>query len=522
MEDSFEDLSRNIANDFLRDIVFIDECAYKSDAEQPGIPVNAFDASEVSTTFCRAGKICAIYAPKKDTDINICIEAVKKADAVVLDWNLQLDQTMEYNPMADAKDDERGQYTKEIIDKILEDAGESKMKLIIVYTGESDLSGICGEISKMPYSLGFDRKELACTKRNVRILVRAKEMVHYEHNNELKDKVVSYEDLPTVISGEFAKLTMGLLSNYALRAITTIRDNTSNILGVFSKDIDAAYLGHYISVDNSEEAVVMLSDIFGSAITDLINANKIDMMPWIESWIDYHMLKEDRRVQIAGQSIKVNSDHLKLLVKDTSLDLKAKFQTVTNKEIGKEKIKREAIRLFSDNGDIQTPNYKFAQLIQHKDLFAIHNNAKHTLSTGTIVRYIPNDQATEKDMYLLCIQQRCDSVRIKGERTFLFLPLKESAQGEAIVINHKKHLVVDNQSYALKLYQFQPTESETQITTTVTDAGICVFKDCSGNLFEWIAELKELYAQHIVATYAAELSRVGVNNSEWMRLGGNS
>lgn len=35
--------------------------------------------------------------------------------------------------------------------------------------------------------------------------------------------------------------------------------------------------------------------------------------------------------------------------------------------------------------------------------------------------------------------------------------------------------------------------------------------------FEWILDLKDLHAQRIVADYAATLSRVGLNESEWLR-----
>lgn len=522
MEDSFEGLSRNIANDFLRDIVFIDECAYcadKPDAEQSGILVNAFNASEVSTAFCRAGKICAIYAPKKDTDINICIEAVKKADAVVLDWNLKLEQTMAYNPMEDAKDDERGQYTKKIIDKILEDAGDSKMKLIIVYTGESNLDDINGQICKefSKYNLRKTEQDIICCKKNIRIVVRAKDTAHFNHVEQYRDKIVKYEALPEEIVRQFAQLTIGLLSNYALAVITIIRNNISNILGVFSRDIDAAFLGHYVSVDNSDDAVFMLSELFGAAISDLIKSENIKIKLWIELWIDY-FASDNRNISLAGKSINVTPDFLKSILRIPNGELYKKIQA-TGLEVPKHKepgYKKEAIRLFSSDLDTETSNYKLAQLIQHKNIFSSVQTI-HKLSAGTIVKLAKNNT----DRYLLCIQQRCDSVRLSdGERrNFLFLPLEEEETGgEAIVVNMHKHLMLNKKSYALELYTFSG-EAATQVMTQNRD-GKMVFVDVDDNLFEWVAELKELFAQHLVAMYAAELSRVGVDNSEWIRLMG--
>ena len=518
MEDSFIILSRKITNNFLRDIVFIDERAYspiQPNGERQDVHVNDFDASTVSASFCKNGKICAIYAPQKDTDIDSCTDAVKKADAVVLDWNLQLEQTEEYNPLDDDENDERGKYTLKIIDKILEDAGDSKIKLIIIYTGESNLHDINDQIANkfVKYSIERDNVDIACNKKNVRIVVRAKDTAQFYHVEQYRDKIVKYKDLPDEIVNEFTRLTIGLLSNYALSAISVIRDNTSNILGVFSRDIDAAFLGHYVSVDNSDDAISMLSDIFGSAITDLINVNQIDIKLWIESWID-SFWSEKHRIDIGGQNLEIDASQLKIIANTTSGELKDKIKAATNKEVAKEKAKKDAINLFCLEDGI-TRNYKFAQLVQHKDIFS-KRTSSHKLSAGTIVKHFLD----ESEEYLLCIQQRCDSVRINnGERrNFLFLPLKESPGGEAIVINNRTHLIVNNKSYALKLYEFTPKEDETQIITTMTEDGKCVFKDCNGNSFEWIAELKNLFAQHLVSTYVSELARVGIDNSEWIRL----
>ena len=158
-----------------------------------------------------------------------------------------------------------------------------KIKLIIIYTGELDLPDICKQVSQISQKLELNTTELVCQQKNVRILVRAKETTQYNHAEHLKNKIVAYEDLPQLINDEFAKLTTGLLSNYALNAITAIRNNTSNILGVFSQDIDAAFLGHYVSVDNSDDAVLMLAELFGSAISDLIKEEKIDIIDFASS-----------------------------------------------------------------------------------------------------------------------------------------------------------------------------------------------------------------------------------------------
>ena len=55
MADKFIEQSKEIANNFIQNIVFIDDKAYKEDSTN-----NAFSALDVSNAFAKTGKICAI------------------------------------------------------------------------------------------------------------------------------------------------------------------------------------------------------------------------------------------------------------------------------------------------------------------------------------------------------------------------------------------------------------------------------------------------------------------------------
>ena len=101
-EKPFVTISREIADKFIRDIVFIDEQAYgKSSDKTPNVHNHEFNAREVSDSFLKKGKICAIYAPQSDKDISESVASLLKADVVVLDWDLDLKDTSDFDPMAD-------------------------------------------------------------------------------------------------------------------------------------------------------------------------------------------------------------------------------------------------------------------------------------------------------------------------------------------------------------------------------------------------------------------------------------
>lgn len=522
MAQTFNEITRNIVDRFLQNILFIDDNAYQIEEK-----VNAFDAHEISSIFAQKGKLCTIFAPATTGDIGFCKTLFSKSDVVVLDWYLRLkDPTQLEDLEADAEDEEpRGVYTKEMIKNIVEDASDKKLKLIIVYTGDvTILDQIIKEIRETVSiydTYQIDKKDKCRVySQNISILVRAKSNGNADnqlkYNDDLKSKILDYKNLPDFISEEFSNFVGGLLPDFALSAIAAIRNNTSNILGVFSKDIDPAFLGHYVSIPDCNDAISMLPKIFGTAVANLIETSDVDFDSWIAAWIDENI--KENQITIGKKKFTINADNLKAFVSPDEA-FENKLNTIFTANINVENLnqvdfyKKEASNLFC-SGDTKHPNYKWAKLVQHSNLFS--SPKIHRLTTGTIIKY------KEEDKFLLCIQQSCDSVRIlAGEkRPFLFLPLVQGIKGEAIVVGEQDHLIVDNKSYSIELLRFSPNENNANITAELKENGEYVFEDTDGRQFVWVAELKEMFAQHIVSAYASQLSRVGIDNSEWIRLVG--
>lgn len=522
MAQTFNEITRNIVDRFLQNILFVDDNAYPTEDKQK---VNAFDASKISSVFAQKGKLCTVFAPSTEEDLKNCSSLCAKSDVVVLDWYLDLENKQQIEDAEKDADSEepRGIYTTRLINNIIEDAENKKLKLIIIYTGETDLIGITGDLYKgITLKDKFEQGDCCVFSSNVSVLIRAKfkDEDQFKHNPELKAKIVKYENLPDFITEGFSNFVGGLLPDFALSAIAAIRNNTSNILGVFSKDIDPAFLGHYVSIPDCNDAISMLPKIFGTAVANLIETSDVDFDSWIEAWIDENI--KDSNTIINGKNIDINAEKLKCLLK-SSADFEEKFNTSFDIQAKKEKVNRytadlykiETTKLFCSE-KANTSNYKWAKLVQHSNLFS--SPKIHRLTTGTIIKY------KEEDKFLICIQQSCDSVRISPdeERTFLFLPLVQGINGEAIVVGEQDHLIVDNKSYSIKLHRFSPNENNANITAELKENGEYVFEDTDGKQFVWVAELKELFAQHIVSAYASQLSRVGIDNSEWIRLVGKT
>ena len=524
MAQAFSEITKEVVNRFMQNVLFVDDNAYQTDKNEK----NAFDASQISSVFAKDGKLCTIFAPHSENDLSYCTSLFAKSDVIVLDWFLKLETDLVENEEADEEDDEpRGKYTKDLIREIIDDAKDEKLRLIVVYTEDgTKLYDIIKEIqSIVSDNSNYKTKEedFRVFSSNVLILVRIKSSGvgdnPLKYNKDLQSKIVEYENLPTFISEEFANFVNGLLPNYALAAISSIRNNTSNILGVFSKDIDPAFIGHFVSIPDCNDAQSMLSKIIGTSVTNLIDTGGFNIENWIESWIDKNI--KACQITINKKCISINAERLKLLVKSPDT-FEKKFNNAFGIEVNEytaDLYKKETASLFcSEKSEVS--NYKWARLVQHSNLFS--SPSVHRLTMGTIVKF-----QNEKDSdwkFLLCIQQSCDSVRIGKEeiRSFLFLPLVQGIKGEAVVVGENNHLIVDNKSYSIELHKFSPiNETEAQIVAQfIPQVNQYAFKDITGKLFIWVAELKEMFAQHIVSAYASQLSRVGIDNSEWIRLVG--
>lgn len=520
MAQTFEDITRDVVDRYLQNILFIDDNAYSNKKE------NAFDANEISSVFAQKGKLYTIYAPSSTKDLENCAPLIAKSDVVVLDWYLNIEYEQQ---IADAEADveveePRGIYTMGLIKNIVEDATEKKLKLIIVYTGDGaklyDITKNIHEAIATDANYTIDEKSCQVSSANVTILVRAKdngEKDQLKYNQDLQSKIVKYEDLPDFITAEFARFVGGLLPNFAMSTIASIRNNTSNIIGVFSKDIDPAFLGHYVSISDCDDAIIMLSEIFGSAITDLIDSSNFDIKTWIDTWL-IQKFKKTFETTIGNNTIKISGTNLKNIVNSSESDFKTKLKKEYNNIKGNEDdLKKDATRLFKIRG--KKPNYKLARLIQHSNLFLPAKAPR--LTTGTIVKY----KRVNCWKFLLCIQQSCDSVRIgidgkEKKRIFLFLPLLIRGKGEAVVVEENKHLFVADKSYSIELHEFSPREKTDAQILAVSRNGQYVFTDTKKEQYIWVAELKKMFAQHVVSAYASKLSRVGVDNSEWIRLVG--
>lgn len=513
MSNRFLLASKEIADKFLQNIIFIDDMADKSENDSP----QAFNPMEVTKFFASKGKLCTVIAPKNSDELLNYTQLLMKADVIVLDWTLIFQQkaSNDLDPEADAPDEEiHGSDTLKVIRTLCTDS--QRYKLIIVYTGDVNLDEINNSIFDTVNDIeGASKGVCEIHLRNTAIYVRAKDdMTHgrFTHIPKFKPYVLSYDMLPEFMLEKFSQEVGGLIPNFVLNTLATIRENTSLILSKLSKNLDSAYLGHRIVQDNQSDAKLMLTKVFGDALIDLANTKNRDYSDLVHAWI------EECVQEPVLDNGKILSKELLLELVNPALTIEERKTLVGNAGFKWKNLEKYAPQLYTvPDSDYENANIEFAKLTHHKNYFK-PSSIPPVLSLGSIVLSLNSNK------YYVCVQQRCDSVRIKEEvRNFIFLPLIERGGEHPVLTDDGKTLSVDYTSYNIKVFPFKAANG--CISAHVNENLGYVFISNKGDandtdnveIFRWIVDLKDLHAQRIINTYCAQVYRVGLDESEWLR-----
>ena len=390
------------------------------------------------------------------------------------------------------------------------------MKVVFIYTGEPGINDIIDDIAKglgKPFKIKEDNFEVY--SNNIHILVRLKPGSKTTLTG-LDAFKVAYKDLPELLIDKFSTYVNGLLPCFAMSSLAAMRDSTARVLKVYNSDLDAEFLGHQLALSDPNDARSYLANSFASAISELImDTPETDIDNWVEEWIDCRFASGASKVDIGGCITPTAATIKDFFSKRNTSDpltqkLNEAFNTKTN--AGQDAIKKKLSMLFHKEGeDVERAKYNFASLAHHKNLFSNRVTAP-ILTQGTIIKNV--------DEYYLCIQQRCDTVRLKlTGLDYFFVPLsknKEKNPLAALALAPNDIRYVNRSSTSAKMIHFSPEKADRPVEAKLEE-GKYIFRNDDGE-YEWVNELKELIAQRIVVELASHFVRVGVNEAEWLRL----
>ena len=515
--EDFNHRSRSIAQRFLQTAVVVDDEAYialngsdgpKAEVVVPGRsmgasrrdeqePVgrgvsHALDAGSLIGSFSVLGVICGVVGPT-----NAAMETMRQADIVILDWRLQEDKP---------------KLALDLLrDLLTGEADRNSLRLVAIYTGEARLddirTDIFAELKKQGLEPGENETGPEISYRHGRVVLYAKSGVNLAP--PLNERSVSEESLPERLVEDFASMAAGLLPGIALTSLTAVREGAHKVLDRFSAELDPAFLAHKACLSDPEDAERQMVNHIAEELRGLMDNVVADESPAgaerVEGWL--------RCKDNGAGSFRVDSTEI-------SLDQAITLATKGVKEAGilSNKQQDNAFRHLSvcfAGKDVADLDQRLAWIMSFR---TVYNAPPPTLWLGSVVTVFE----AEGERHLICMRPRCDCVRLNEQATFFFLPLADPKEGmDQIVVSVDdtfERMGIERDSGGWVLRQFEPSTGSGAVTAAKRESdGGFEFTDANGKRYKWRGELKAEHAQRIAQTFGETLSRVAVDDSEWLR-----
>ena len=541
---TFVDAARQTAERFLQAVVVVDDQAALGVQLKPPMPPLAqvketvgrkgklvppavsglaseehheLNAKEVVDQFAKLGLVCAVLKPEQGENPELpTVAAARRADIVILDWYL--------NGIA-------GDTALDLIDAILRsDAGAQdlgRLRLIVIYTGEAALYDIVeavrGRISAH-YPEAKTRKldPFTLTRGPVRVSVLAKSGARIPSKNiKLSERRVATTELPHRVITEFSSMNAGIVPNVALESVAALRSNTHKLLARLHAGLDCAYLWHRMMQPfpaDAEEHLIELVAEEVRAIFEDSPASTAANLEAITKWLKYHKVKSDYDADFGVTTHVTTADVDRLLTLGaTDSTVKSRFPSL------KKMPKGPAVKAFAASTVAgENANMEFAALTTLKTQYM---KPPPQLTLGTLLAR----GAGKRRRHYVCMQPRCDSVRLTGKADFPLLPLvavSGSDDFNLIVPTYAKGSSGRPSAYLRLKIDMRPTKL-VMVPFPVTAGRDCVIAESQGRQFrfnatpghhyKWVGQLKSQHAQRLAEELGTEFSRVGLTEAEWLR-----
>ena len=539
---TMENFSKNAVENFLQTVVFVDDKIYappptgtvlegkkvsspktrkpatksavkylSNDSalvlEKPDDPA-PFSPHDIQASFAKKRIVCSLHQPIKKQSVGIESDTYKlcaSADIVIVDWDLYGDAGIKATTLIENL----------ITQSLIEDPHQ--LRLVLIYTDSPNLFHIADKISENltakipPDEIEYkdDDKGLAFHTLNARVVVLGKPIKRLD---EFKPFEVSEADLANRAVSEFCKLADGMLQGGILIGLAAIRKQSRKILTKFHSGLDAAFLTHRALGLPYEEAFDHITPLLVAEIEAVLEdslGSPLFPDPVVEDWCNRENFGEHAKSLIQGSDFR-----------SFAYDFcRFGFEATGKHQLTSPPTKKQLQSLLCpDVKNASPPQPDMSSMEQLAMLMSQrthYDNQRRFLKLGTILR-----ECTGQKRYLLCLQPVCDSVRLSGSNPFLFCYMDEHGKK----VTH----IVPNGKNSCELF-FNPCKenrailefsaSPKKMVTAKGDADSeFVFSDEMKDEYQWVAQLKTEHAQRAVEQFARELSRVGLTESEWLRL----
>ena len=520
----FEEHCREIAKRFLLTAVVVDdELSVLSDPNvhggltRPGLspiqPTSApsqpqadsqprpLEVDSITSSFARHGMVCGVVSPRSNpSGTEGLARAVARADILILDWRLSR---------------ETGENSLPLLQAILRDDQTHRLRLVAFYTGQPDLEHIRQRIveslNELPGPYGGvptgegDRSSIDFGPCRI--------VVYGKHDPDVPGppSAVTEAELPDRLVDDFANRVTGLLPSLVLTALTAVRENVYRILDRFESTLDPAFLAHRaclpVPQDSQGHIVEQIASELRGIMDDAVDSARPAGIQAIEQWLADGF---EGRDLVFGPGKREGLDGVRDMLthgiekKPGTLRTRGRDYNILS------------LGFAGGIGDSRELDRRLASAMSFREVI---EKGPRQLSIGTVVRRV----GSQIDAILLCVTPSCDSVRLTGPSSFLFLPLVDpKSKTMQLVVpsieNGYKRMTICMDPARWQTATFLPdVELERVLSSTPVGNPNPTFKDLDGKLYYWVGELKAEFAQSVAQAIAERMSRMALNKSEWLR-----
>ncbi len=450
--------------------------------------------------------VCGVVSPQEEQAGNETLaKALARADIVILDWRL--------NPTT-------GANALPLLERILSENQQHRLRLISFYTGEPDREGIRKEIVECLNSLAGSDRAVVNDDHSNAIGFRACRIVVYGKPDSSvvePGTVVNEEALAERLVADFAYMVEGLLPSLVLTALTAVRENVYRVLERFGPDLDPAFLVHRACLPQPSESQQHIVEHIASELHGIMDDAVAQWSPTgieaIEQWLLGRF--GNRGIVLAPRAEGAQGKRM------SHDEVLAMLKRGIEAEPGPLKKDGKEFDLLSHgfSGGADNSRELDRRLAAAMSLRQVPPGAWRELSMGTIVIPTEGDEAAP----LLCVTPRCDSVRLTCKTAFLFLPLTDAKPHTPQIVvptgdTQLQRMTISLNPSQWRLVDFLPDSDRQSVLArgNGTDQPF-TFENASGEEYRWAGELKAEYAQSIAQAIAERMSRIPLNQSEWIR-----
>jgi len=493
-----------------------------------------FNEREIADGFSEFGILCGLLQPRKDelegsgTDSRL-VRLSERADVVILDWDL-------YN--------DGGEKVKRLLVDLVESSQNAvphHSRLCVIYTNTPSLHSVMQSLSHKleaaELEFIFDEEGLKIDAGSALILILGKPNTPNRSDEEIEKFEVSEAKLAHRVITEFASHHRGLLPGLTLTGLTALRRNSKRLLDRLTSKLDGAFLLHRaLTLGADDDALSQFPELLSEEILAVLEDEQYELSS-LKGIADIHIdelqlnLDEDKWKDGNGQSYDIEPTLRKALKAGRSEWKKLGGQCFTLKELRKQGDPRELKpKLLKDLGESVAGSLqdceRMVEVFSHRTQYLSNYRKLHF---GTIIRHRAAN-TEEPWRFSVCLMPVCDCQRL-GHGSNVQFPFWRLRNNVFCGQPEKRFgtSVTDPDAVSHSLAAGGKIRDMLWIQEFEAGSEGCVMADLATNSFkfsdptdtneiEWVAELKPLHAQRIAAEVGAKASRVGLVESEWLRL----